>query len=117
MKKLLFPVFLLLAIPASAEVLPAEPIILPSAPVEIAEEATTTETVNLVATTTEPIATTTEVTETISIIPGSISLKLSSTVPVGEAPVVSTSTVPLDDGLFGLIYTGFEEFVFKVFGI
>lgn len=88
-------------------------------------EATTTEVVldeEELATSTQEIdeeATSTQqevITETISIIPGSLSLKLSATPPV--APEVGLDgDVTLDDGLFNLIYTGFEEFVFKVFGM
>jgi len=58
------------------------------------------------------------VTDTISIIPGSISLKLTSKEPASVAARTrATGERPQSDGLFGLIYTGFEEFVFKVFGI
>jgi len=131
MKKFIFLTFFLSATTVSAEVLPVESVIAPNVPIVVEIEevfvSTTTEAVPEIvvdtattSTSTPVIATTTEVTETISIIPGSISLKLSSTVPIEEA-TTSTSTpateVSVDDGLFEFIYTGFEEFVFKVFGI
>ena len=128
MKKFIFLTFFLSATTVSAEVIPAESVVLPEIPVvseEVVVSSTTDALVEIVedtatSSTTTLVATTTEVTETISIIPGSISLKLSSTVPIEEA-TSSTSTaevnVSVDDGLFEFIYTGFEEFVFKVFGI
>lgn len=61
------------------------------------------------------------VTDTISIIPGSISLKLTTTEPAVASRVKAAQSgvvrVETSDGLFNLIYTGFEEFVFRVFGI
>jgi len=128
MKKFIFLTFFLSATTVSAEVIPVESVVLPEISVvseEVVVSSTTDALVEIVedtatSSTTTLVATTTEVTETISIIPGSISLKLSSTVPIEEA-TSSTSTaevnVSVDDGLFEFIYTGFEEFVFKVFGI
>lgn len=58
--------------------------------------------------------------ETIEIIPGSVSLTLTSMQPaVTSASDSLTPAVAVEktDGLFDLIYTGFEEFVFRVFGI
>lgn len=52
------------------------------------------------------------ITEVVPIIPGGLSVTLSATPPA--QPVVRADS--LDDGLFNLIYAGFEEFVFKVFG-
>jgi len=137
MKKFLFLITFLIATPAYAQV---GNITVgqasPDVPVQVSEfnslpnTATGTDTVlfnatstfaTTTATTTLPtVATTTEVSEKISIIPGGISLKISSKVPIAQAPkkIASTRQIKTEsDGLFDLIYTGFEEFVFKVFGI
>lgn len=53
------------------------------------------------------------VTEVIPIIPGGLSLTLSAKVPES---IQTSETEGERDGLFGLVYQGFEEFVFKVFG-
>jgi len=125
---LLISPFLFIAASASAQVVVSD---IPTAvaPPEVLEilPATTTPSVatSSVSTSTEVSTTTdsvdTQVVETIEIIPGSVSLKLTSPKPAVKAtasesltPIVTTED---QDGLFDLIYTGFEEFVFRVFGI
>lgn len=135
MRKLIFPLFFLIATPAYAQV-----------SVEVSNEESTTTTQALLVvtstsststfemlqgTTTEEVSGIKPISEVIDIIPGSITLTLSATPPISaennldlslENSTTSSSTglveqEILDDGLFDLIYTGFEEFVFKVFGI
>ncbi len=111
MKKVIFLSLFFIATPVFGQVISLDENLVnkePTVKVEAAPVATTT--------LTDPVSTTTEITETIEIVPGGLSLKLSTTVPVNAHPATTTQEL-VDDGLFDLIYTGFEEFVFKVFGI
>ncbi len=75
-----------------------------------------------------PITTTSApvVVETVNVIPGVV-LEVTAVPPVAPQPVVSTAATnaapaapakeeQFENDLLELIYTGFEEFVFKVFG-
>ena len=119
MKRVLFLSLFFIASPAFGQVITLDETLVESAEPALINIATTTSPI-VVATTSsstiENIATTTEVTESITIVPGGLTLKLSSTVPVTNGPVADAVSSG-DDGIFDLIYTGFEEFVFKVFGV
>ncbi len=121
MKWLLFISLFFVATPAFAQAITSdESLFVEVQPAVVSELATTrtatTSEIMIGATTTEAVATTTEVTESITIVPGGLSLKLSATVPVVDT-ATKTSRGQKEDGIFDLIYTGFEEFVFKVFGV
>lgn len=117
MKQLLFLSLLFIAGPAFGQVITLDESLFEEAQATTTlQSATTTVAATTTATTSVPTATTTEITESITIVPGGLTLKLSQTVPVTDASATTPSKTT-DEGIFGLIYTGFEEFVFKVFGV
>ena len=137
MKRLFILPFIFLATSASAQVVQTAEVVTPLYPeptlgisqeavvdqmIKVSTTSTTSTSTDILSTTTIEQQNVSVITETIEIIPGSISLKLTAPQPIersGEVEALTPAVQSTDQpsGLFDLIYTGFEEFVFRVFGI